>query len=247
VLAAYRVRGMLEQAEPIIQDALLANLPAAVSAEQRERLQMAVAQAYAPAGLFEQTSENLARAAKSEGQTEFLSEAAKALNSELAQRMVALDDEAATDEFADAFAEFQKKPVPEGAGERMRTMEGLAEDLHLVELQTVFNIGMMRGMIEARNAASPEDYSMSQESADNMVQQTREGLEAHLDEQIPVMLFFAYREVEDAKLAEYGDMQSGDALRWVNQAMVKAIGQAFAQASEEVAEQYASQTADDSA
>ena len=247
ILAAYRVRGMLGQAEPIISDALLANLPAAVSKQERELLQKAVSEAYAPEKLLAQVSQNLNQAAKESDHSAYLTEAAQALESDLAQRMVALDDAAASDEFADAFSEFLKEPIAEGSDERMQKMQALVEDLRLVELQTVFNIGMMRGMIVARNAASPEDYSMSQESADRMVKQTREGLQEHLNEQVPVMLFFAYREVEAEKLAEYVSLQDSEALQWVNQAMVKAIGSAFASAAQNVPKRYNELAANESA
>jgi len=238
VLAAYRLRGMLEQAAPIIGDALSANLPAAVSKQQRDQLLEAVDEAYAPGKLLAKVSQNLTQAAKSANNTAYLTEAAKALESDLAQRMVSLDEAAATNEFADDFAKFLEEPVAEGSDERMQSMQALAEDLNLVELQIVFNVGMLRGMIEARNAASPEDYSMSQESADTMVTQTREGLQGHLNEQIPVMLFFAYREVEDGKISEYKELQNSEAVRWTNEAMVKALGHAFAEAAKSVPKRY---------
>lgn len=238
VLAAYKLHGMLEQAGPIIGDALKANLPADVNKDQQKQLRTAVNQAYAPDKLMHDISQNLVAAANSESKSRDLSDAAEVLESDLAKRMIKLDDTAATDEFADQFAEFLETPVTDGADERMQTMQGLAQNLRLVELQIAFNVGMMRGMIEGRNVASPKAYTMSQDSADKMLKQTREGLQENLTRQLPVMMFFAYRDVSDKKLAEYVALQNREALRWVNKAMVAALEKAFANASHRVPERY---------
>lgn len=238
VLVAYQLHGMLEQAGPIVTDALKANLPADVSKVQQQQLQKAVNQAYAPDELMRNISRNMVAAAKRDNKLQELSTAADALESDLVKRMIKLDDAAASDEFADQFAAFLETPVEEGADKRMQIMQSLAKNLRLVELQTAFNVGMMRGMIEGRNAAAPKPYTMSQENAEKMLRETRDGLTEHLTRQVPVMMFFAYRDVSDEQLAQYVSLQDSDALRWVNQAVVAAMEKAFANASHRVPERY---------
>lgn len=238
VLSAYRVGGMLEQSAPIITDALAANLPAAVSEAERKQLEKAITEVYTVEELFASASKKLTEAAGEQGKEEDLKQAAEALEQELVQTMVDLDEAAATDEFAEAFDEFLNESPPDDAKARLEIIKTLVDDLHLVELQTVFNIGMMRGMIVARNAAAPEDYSMSSENADKMVKQTREGLNEHLSGQLPMMLLFAYRDVEPEKLAEYKKLQDSEVLRWVNGAMVKALGQAYVDAAQQLPKRY---------
>lgn len=238
VLVAYQLHGMLEQAGPIIGDALKANLPADIGKQQQQQLQKAVNQAYAPGELMHSISQNMVAAAKRDNKTQYLSAAADALESDLVRRMIKLDDAVASDEFADQFAAFLEMPVAEGADKRMQTMQGLAKNLRLVELQTAFNVGMMRGMIEGRNVAAPKPYTMSQENADEMLQETRDGLKEHLTRQIPVMMFFAYRDVSHEQLEQYVSLQDSETVRWVNLAMVAAVEKALANASQRVPERY---------
>ena len=245
VLEAYRVGGMLDQAAPIINDALKSNLPAAVNEQERQRLAELVEKTFARDALLARTRDHMKQAAaQADAGEKYLHTAADVLQQDLAQRMIKLDDAAASDEFAQGFAAFSKETPPDDASQRMQRVRTLADSMRLEQLQVAYNIGMMKGMLAARNAASPEAYSVSDENAQKMVEQTRAGLEEHLTEQVPMMMYFAYRDVDDDTLAEYASQQDSEALRWTNAALVDALRAALEAAAASMPEQFASDSAD---
>lgn len=238
IVEAYRVDAMLAQSAPIITDAVMANLPAGPGEDERERLRAAIHAAYDAERLEAAVADRLAEWARVQDRADALRHAADRLNSELARDMIAREDAAADDQFAQGFQTFLQQPANDASDQAVRRMRGLADDLRLVELQTAFNLGMMQGMIAARNTVVSDDYSISPTSERMMLEETRAGLDMRLSQQIPVMLLYAYRDVDQARRAAYAELQHDEALRWVNRALAEALETALADAAERVSDLY---------
>lgn len=238
IIVTYQVPAMLAQAAPIISDSLKSNLPAQVDAQRRQQLQKAVRAAFDSDRLTADLTRRLQAAAEDGGKTDDLVHAAETLDAKLPRRMIALEDAAADEDFAKGFREFLQSSPPDDGEPRMQHVRKLARNMQLVELQTGFNVGMLRGMVRARNAAAPEAYRTSDETMRRMIKETRDGMHQRLNGQLPIMLFYAYREVPDAKVAEYDRLQSDPALQWVNGQIARAVEQTLSGAAEDVAERY---------
>lgn len=238
VLAIYDIDGMLAQVAPIINDSLAANLPAEIGAAKRERLREVVQEVYDPTLLAAAAARRLLQRARAEERGAALAAAAAALDAPLPRRMVANEQAAATQEFARGFAAFLKQEADPAVEPRMRQMRQLNEATSLVDLQIAFNVGMLRGMLAARNAAAPTAKEISPENIERMIDSTRSALRPHLTQRLPVMLFYAHRDVSPADLAAYLALQGSPALDWANSALPDIIAQTLAGAAQRLPVRY---------
>lgn len=238
VMGAYRIDAMLAQAAPILADSLDANLPAAVGQDERVRLRQTVTEVYAADTLKAAVAGRLAENARSAERGAALRRAADLLEGELAQSMIAREDKAGDAGFGEGFREFLQQPVTEESDRAVARMRQLTADLQLVELQTAFNLGLLQGMVAARNAVAPPDYTMSQENLQRMMRQTTEGLDQRLSRRIPLMLLYVYRDAAKEQRDAYIEMQRDEDLRWVNGALAQAIDGALKDAAAALPEHY---------
>lgn len=234
VLEAYGVPDMLGQVAPIINDSLENNLPATVPADTRERLTRAVSAVYERDALARDLATRLRERADADERAGVLIEAADQLETPLAETMIAREQKAATEEFAKGFKEFLDQPVKEEHKPRIESARKLVERMRLVDLQVAFNVGMLRGMVSARNAAASAQYQTSDENADRMAEQTETSLRKRMNRQLPIMLFYAYREASDDELSSYAELQAGPALSWINSAIPEALSATLADAAARV-------------
>lgn len=241
VLDAYDVPGMVGQVAPIINDSLKSNLPPSVSDAERARIKRAVADTYEAEALVADMNQRLRQRADEAGRTGVLIKAADKLETQLAQDMIALERKAATDEFAAGFEEFLKKPVEEEDEPRMAQARTLLDRMGLVDLQVAFNVGMLRGMVAARNAAAGDAGQTSSDNTQRMAEQTENSLRKRMNKQLPVMLFYAYRDVETDKLDRYAALQDSPPLAWLNETVPKVLAAALADATDRVANNYRAQ------
>ncbi|MAA76005.1 MAG: hypothetical protein CMN28_15005 [Salinisphaeraceae bacterium] len=234
VLVDYRVPGMMGQVADIINDSLDTNLPGGATVKQADALKSVVSDVFAQDRLVGLAADYLQQRVEESDREDVLPRVHDKLSAELPQRMIALEDSAATDEFAEGFAAFLDQPVDPANEPRLDRLESLAASLHLVELQTEFSVGMMRAMIHARNAAASPNYEASQESLERMATQTRDGLNERLASQVPLLLFYAYRDVDDEALGQYQTLHGDEDMRWVNSQVPQAISAALAQTASEI-------------
>ncbi|MDN5937560.1 MAG: hypothetical protein L0H83_02745 [Salinisphaera sp.] len=237
-LAVYDIGGMLAQVAPVINDALAMNLPSDVEPAAREHLHAAVRKAFDPTVLSNNAARRLLARARADERGAALVQAAVKLDSPLPRRMVANEQAAATEKFAQGFAEFLEQPVDPAGEPRMQKMRKLNDALELVALQIAFNVGMMRGMVAARNAVSSPTMETSQATLQRMLDQTRQSLRPRLQQHLPVMLFYAHRKVSEEDLDTYLEMQTGPALRWLNAALPDVLQETLAAAAKRLREQY---------
>lgn len=223
VLVIYDIGGMLDQVAPIIIDSLAANLPAGVQEPETKWLQARIQAVYDPARLLEQAALRLAALAEAREREGALDQAAERLDTALALRMVQNEKAAATQAFADGFAAFLQQPVDPANAPRMQRMRDLSEALHLVDLQIAFNVGMLRGMAAARNAVVDESMRTSPEILQRMSETTRRALRSRLVEQLPILLFYAHRDVAGEDLERYLTTQTTPALAWTNNALAAVL------------------------
>lgn len=239
VIEAYRLDSMLQQAAPIVTDAVMGNLPAGPDKAARERLRRAIADVYDAQTLKSVMAERLVAWAESQRRADELHTAADQLETDLAADMIAREDSAGDEDFNKGFQEFLDRPATDASDREMDRMRALAEDLQLVDLQTAFNLGMMQGMILAKNTVVSDDYSISPSSERMMLEETRGGLQRRLNQQIPVMLMYVYRDVGESRKAAYAELQHAEALRWVNGALADALETALKAAAERIPKRYA--------
>jgi hypothetical protein len=93
-------------------------------------------------------------------------------------------------------------------------------------------------MIRARNAASAAEYQVENSRVEQMVAETRNNISAKLEQRVPLMLLFVYRNVEDSTLSEYAELQGQPELVWANQALKNAIIDTLAAASDRVTDNF---------
>lgn len=241
VLKAYEIPAMLEQVAPVINDSLKANLPSSVSDAERERLARAVAEAYASEPLLADMNRALRRRARSDDQVGVLLEARAVLDKKLTKDMIALERKAGTDEFDAGFEQFLKQPIEEEDKPRLDKARRLLDNMGLVELQLTFNVGMLKGMIAARNAAAGSAAQTSSDTASSMAERTRNSLRKRMNQKLPIMLFYAYRNVPDAKLDRYAKLHASSPLAWLNEATPEVLESVLQQATRDLVTTYGDQ------
>ncbi len=236
VLDAYDVPDLLAQAGPVVSESLSNNLPGEVDTQTRERLRMIIADVYEPQKLTADVVARLQARAEQAGREAALAEAAEALASPLAARMIGLESVAGNDGFADGFNAFIRQPVDERRKARLRTVNTISQNMSVVELQTSFNLTLLEAMVRARNAATGAEYQVTEQEIQRMLGNTRQGIRSRLREQVPLMLLYVFRNVEDSVLDSYAELQSRPALVWTNQALTEAIQGALEAAGEKIPE-----------
>lgn len=234
VMSAYDVSDLLTQAAPAVAQSLKKNLPDEVDAQTRKKLRAAVFEAYDPQQLQAEVTDNLRKNARADDRQGALATAAQSLETPLAARMIGLEATSGEAGFAEGFKSFANQPATEQRKQRLRRIDTLAEDMQIIELQTAFNATLLETMIRARNVASPAQYQVPAERIDSMVDETRGNIKTQLDKRVPLMLLYVYRDVSDAELQEYAQLQAQPGLVWTNAALKKAIVSALASASERV-------------
>ncbi|MES1929092.1 hypothetical protein SADO_07547 [Salinisphaera dokdonensis CL-ES53] len=238
VLAAYEVPDLLAQAAPAVSQSLDKNLPDDVADADRQRLRDVVFEAYNPQTLQADVAENLREQASSTGNQQALVVAAEQLDTPLATKMIGLESTTGQANFAQDFKAFVNEPATARRKERLRQIDALAQDMQIIELQTGFNVTLLEAMIRGRNAASAPEYQVDQPRIDQMVSETRNNIEGKLEQRVPLMLLYVYRDVSDAELQSYVQLQDRPELVWTNQALKTAIIDALSSAGERVAENF---------
>ena len=238
VLAAYEVPDLLAQAAPAVSQSLDKNLPDDVADADRQRLRDVVFEAYNPQTLQADVAENLREQASSTGNQQALVVAAEQLDTPLATKMIGLESTTGQANFAQDFKAFVNEPATARRKERLRQIDALAQDMQIIELQTGFNVTLLEAMIRGRNAASAPEYQVDQPRIDQMVSETRGNIEGKLEQRVPLMLLYVYRDVSDAELQSYVQLQDRPELVWTNQALKTAIIDALSSAGERVAENF---------
>jgi hypothetical protein len=238
VLAAYEVPDLLAQAAPAVSQSLDKNLPDDVADADRQRLRDVVFEAYNPQTLQADVAENLREQASSTGNQQALVVAAEQLDTPLATKMIGLESTTGQANFAQDFKAFVNEPATARRKERLRQIDALAQDMQIIELQTGFNVTLLEAMIRGRNAASAPEYQVDQPRIEQMVSETRGNIEGKLEQRVPLMLLYVYRDVSDAELQSYVQLQDRPELVWTNQALKTAIIDALSSAGERVAENF---------
>ena len=182
--------------------------------------------------------DRLRDAAAEDDQQRSLTVAADALHTPLATRMIGLESATGDPNFADNFKAFVDQPATDDRKQRLRQIDLLAENMQVVQLQTEFNVTLLEAMIRARNAASAAEYQVENSRVEQMVAETRTNISAKLEQRVPLMLLFVYRNVEDSTLSEYAALQGQPELIWTNQALKKAIIDTLAAASDRVTDNF---------
>ena len=235
VLAAYEVPDLLAQAAPAVSQSLDKNLPDDVGDADRQRLRDVVFEAYDPQTLLADVAETVREQASASGHEQALVVAAEQLDTPLATKMIGLESTTGQANFAQDFKAFVNEPATARRKARLRQIDSLAEDMQIIELQTGFNVTLLEAMIRARNAASTAEYQVDQPRIEQMVAKTRGNIKGKLEQRVPLMLLYVYRDVSDAELQSYAQLQDRPELVWTNQALKAAIINALSNAGERVA------------
>lgn len=238
VLAAYEVPDLLAQAAPAVNQSLDKNLPDEIGTTERERLRAAVLEAYDPEKLQADVAERLRDKAGGNDKQRALVAAAEALETPLATRMIGLEATTSQAGFADKFRAFVDQPATDKRKRRLRQIDALTEHMQIIELQTQFNVTLLEAMIRARNAVSPSEFQVDESRIERMVTDTQGNIRSQLDKRVPLMLLYVYRNVSDAELQEYAELQGQPDLVWTNAALKNAIVDTLAAAGERVAENF---------
>lgn len=238
VLEAYDVPDLLAQAAPAVNQSLDKNLPDDTPAAERQRLRNIVFDAYAPDALYTDVVSRLRNNADADGRKRDLASAADHLTAPLAQRMISLESVTGDENFTASFNSFIDQPATDARKRRLRIIDSLSDDMQIVQLQTGFNVTLLETMIRARNAVVDSGRQVDDTQIDRMLTNTREGIRSKLDERVPLMLLYVYRDVDDADLQAYADLQSEPDMIWTNRAIESAIIASLAAAGEKVPAAY---------
>lgn len=223
--SAYRMSALLAQAAPAVSGSLNRNLSQSVDLARRKRVDVLVNRAFAAAPLQAGAVRRLAARARREGRTKDLVQAAVWLDQPLARRMVALERKVGEPGFRRGFKDFVAQPAGDQRKRRLQIVDQLAGDMHLADLQTRFNITLLGAMIRARNLAVDGANRVDESQIRRILSNTRTGLHRKLAQQLPLMLLYVYRNVDTATLERYAAFEHRPAMVWVNQAVVRAIGE----------------------
>ena len=238
VLKAYHVPDLLAQAAPAVSRSLDKNLPDTVSTSDRQRLSRVVSEAFEPQALQQDIVERLRERAAESNHEKELASAADKLSSPLATRMIGLESVAGNENFAQGFNSFVNQTATDARKRRLRLIDGLVADMQVVELQTNYNVILLQSMIRGRNAAVSEQNRVDDAQVERMISNTRQGIRDKLQEQVPLMLLYIYRNVDDADLQQYADLQAKPDMLWTNDALVQAITETLRAAGNDIPEQF---------
>ncbi|MGN8159801.1 hypothetical protein ACS8Y6_14450 [Salinisphaera sp. RV14] len=242
LVSVYQVSGLLAQAAPAVSGSLNRNLPQSVALGRRQQVDRRVNRAFAPSPLVEQTIRRLAKSARDQGRTRDLARAAEWLDKPLARKMIALRRKVGQPGFARGFKQFTDKPAGHQRKRRLRLVDQLAGDMRLADLQTRFNVTLLGAMIRARNLALGPSGRVDETQIQRILSDTRKGLRRKLEQRLPLMLLYVYRDVGTDTLERYAALQHRPAMVWVNATLVQCIGKTLEAAGRSIPE--ASKTKD---
>lgn len=239
ILEVYALPAMLEQVAPVIANSLRMNLPSSVSEAAHERLVRAIEQVYASEALLAAMNRRLRKKAAVAGRVGVLINAAEKLDSKLAKHMIALERKAGTEAFTRGYRKFLQQPLSQEDKQRLAMTRRLLDAMGLVDLQVTLQVGMLKGMVAARNAVVKKDMETDADMAQRMAEMARKGLRQSLLKELPLMLLYAYRSVSNEKLDRYLALHNSPSLAWVNEAIPEVLGSVLRAASKRLAERYA--------
>lgn len=234
VVDDYKVSGLLAQAGPAIVDSLGHNLPDSVTAEEKQQIDASVAKAYEPQRLRNTVVSQLSDAAAASDHQRYLIEAANTLQKPLPQRMVSLESKVADPGFGKDFQAFLDKPSTPERRQRLEIIGQLASDMVVTDLQLDFNLSLLKSVIKARNSVAESNEQVGAEQKERILSKSRTGIQAKLEEQVPRMLLYVYRDVDTKTLKEYAALQHQPAMVWTNRALADAVTAALSDAGERI-------------
>src|SRR5699024_7227779 len=124
----------------------------------------------------------------------------------------------------------------------LQQIRALMQHMGIVEVQSAFQLVLLETMVEARNTVTPPEQDISRQQLTHLLDQNRDTLEAQMREQVPLILLYVYRDIDDATLSGYAELQGSPALLWANQALVEAIQRALEDAGDRVKKRLESTT-----
>lgn len=232
VVDNYQVAGMLSQAGPAISDSLSRNLPASISDGQKQRLDAALAKAYEPQRLRSAVVDRLGDAATASEHQSYLTKAAANLKKPLPQRMIKLESKVSDPGFGRGFKAFLNEKGGPARQQRLDIVKDLADDMAVTDLQLQFNLSLLKSVIKARNAVVPADQKVGSAQKQRILSNSRDGIRAKLDQQVPRMLLYVYRDVNTDTLKQYARLQHQPEMVWTNQAVADAVTASLSDAAD---------------
>lgn len=234
IVGDYEIDGLLAQAGPAVSDSLGRNLPESISQTQRQQLDQSVAEAYDPQRMRENVVSRLGDAASASDNQKYLIKAASELEMPLAQRMIGLESKVSDPDFGDGFQEFMNQPASADRQARMQIVDQLADDMVVTDLQTNFNVALLKGMIESRNTVATPGEQIGGDQKQRILSNSRDGIRAKLNQQVPRMLLYVYRDVDTETLGQYAALQHQPEMVWTNHALADAVTATLSDAGERV-------------
>lgn len=234
VTAAYGVSALLAQADMVVTRSLMADLPDSVGFTQRQQLRQIIDKAYATATLTDAVQQQLQQHALHAQRVRDLADAAKMLETPLAQRLRGLQDKVGGAGFAADYNAFIKQSHGRQREARLSRIDTLMQAMAIVDVQTAFHVTLLTTMLHTRNAVTPSAQDISQANITKQVQRNRRMLNNQLREQLPPILLYVYRKVDNDDLRDYVQMQVSSAMKWTNQALAEAIRSALEQAGQQL-------------
>lgn len=238
VVDNYQVDGMLSQAGPAISDSLSHNLPESISDGQKQRLDAALAKAYEPQRLRNAVVDRLGDAAAASEHQSYLVKAAANLKKPLPQRMIKLESKVSDPGFGKGFQAFLNKEGGPARQQRLDIVKSLADDMAVTDLQLKFNLSLLKSVIKARNSVVPSDQQVGSAQKQRILSNSRNDIRAKLDQQIPQMLLYVYRDVSTDTLKQYARLQHQPEMVWTNQAVADAVTASLSDAGDRLTQNF---------
>lgn len=234
VTSAYDVSSLLAQADMVLTHSLMAELPDTVDFPQRRELRRMIDDEFRTATLTAAVRQFLSDEAVQTHHVQTLLDAASALETPLARRMHGLQAKVGTDNFANGYNTFIQQSPNARRKARLQQINALVDHMGIIDLQSAFHLVLLKTVLETANAVTGPDHDMSEAEIDAILRQNRHMLRSQLEEQLPPILLYIYRDIDDASLQKYVKLQGAPALLWANQTLVKAIRNALEQAGQRV-------------
>lgn len=240
IVVTYNVDDLMARAKTVLARTLLDDLPDDITSAQREQLRQVINDDFDTADLTTAVQHNLAAQAVQEQQVQALTQAAAALDSPLAQRLLGLQAKVGDAGFAAAYNAFIQQPPDARREARLQQIRQLIDAMAIVDLQRAFHIKLLDAMLQTRNGLLPSAQRLTPAAINTRLEDNRSTLDQQLHEQLPPILLYAYRDVDDADFARYVQLQGASAMAWANRALAQAIAKALHQAGKKLPKQAAS-------
>lgn len=238
VVDDYKVAGLLAQASPAIAASLSHNLPDSVSDDQKQQLDNAVAKAYGPQRLRNAVVARLGDAATASDHQKYLIEAAEELKKPLPQRMIGLETKVSDPGFGDGLQAFLSKPSSPARQQRLDIVKQLTDDMVVTDLQVDFNLALLKSVIKARNSVVAADQQVGPDQEKRILSNSRDGIRAKLNQQVPRMLLYVYRGVDSDTLEQYAKLQHQPEMAWTNRTLADAITSSLSDAGDRLPQNF---------